>query len=102
MWKRLPLRVRLFLPTLGLIVATLPFGIFALQIVSPDQFENESEDAATLVRTVTKGLNTALAVAANPERTLEAFSEGIGTGDAIRYRAADASVSKPKIRLNTE
>jgi hypothetical protein len=50
MWKRLPLRFRLFLPTLALIAASLLFGIFALQIFSPDQFENESEDAAALLR----------------------------------------------------
>jgi signal transduction histidine kinase len=102
MWKRLPLRFRLFLPTIGLIAASLLFGIFSLQIFSPDQFENESEDAAALVRTVTKGLNTALAVAANPEPTLDAFADGIGKGDTIQYRKADASVSKPKIRLNAD
>jgi two-component system, NarL family, sensor histidine kinase UhpB len=102
MWKRLPLRFRLFLPTIGLLAATLLFGIFALEIFSPDQFENESEDAAGLVRTVTKGLNEALAVAENPEPTLEAFAAGIGSGDAIRYRKADVSVSRPKIRLNAD
>jgi two-component system, NarL family, sensor histidine kinase UhpB len=102
MWKRLPLRFRLFLPTIGLTAASLLFGIFALEIFSPDQFENESEDAAALVRTVTKGLNTALAAARYPELTLDAFADGIGTGDAIRYRKADVSESKPKIRLNTD
>ena len=102
MWKRLPLRFRLFLPTIGLIAASLLFGIFALQIFSPGQFESESDDAAALVRTVTKGLNAALEVAANPEPTLDGFADGIGTGDAIRYRKADASVSEPRIRLNTD
>ena len=102
MWNRLPLRFRLFLPTIALIAATLLFGIFALRIFSPNQFENESEDAAALVRTVTKGLNTALAAARDPELTLDAFAEGIGTGDAIRYRKADASESKPTIRLDTD
>src|ERR1700722_15171810 len=102
MWKRLPLRFRLFLPTIALIAATLLFGIFALQIFSPDQFEKESEDAAALVRTVTNGLNAALAVTVNPQQALDAFAGGIGTGDAIRYRKADASPSKPKIRLTTD
>ena len=102
MWKRLPLRFRLFLPTIALIAATLLFGIFALQIFSPDQFEKESEDAAALVRTVTNGLNAALAVTANPQQALDAFAEGIGTGDAIRYRKPDASPEKPKIRLTTD
>ena len=102
MWKRLPLRFRLFLPTIALIAATLLFGIFALQIFSPNQFENESEDAAALVRTVTNGLNAALAVTANPQQALDAFADGIGTGDAIRYRKPDASPEKPKIRLTTD
>jgi signal transduction histidine kinase len=102
MWKRLPLRFRLFLPTIALIAATLLFGIFALQIFSPDQFENESEDAAALVRTVTNGLNAALAVTVNPQQALDAFADGIGTGDAIRYRKADAPSGKPKIRLTTD
>jgi signal transduction histidine kinase len=102
MWKRLPLRVRLFLPTIGLIAASGLFGIFALQIFSPDQFENESEDAATLVTTVTKGLNAALAATPTPQQTLDAFAEGIGTGDTIQYRKPDASTSKPKIRLTTD
>jgi two-component system, NarL family, sensor histidine kinase UhpB len=102
MWKRLPLRFRLFLPTVALIVASLLFGIFALEIFSPDQFENESEDAAALVKTVTKGLNAALAATANPETTLEAFAQGIGTGDTIQYRKAEDSQANPRVRLNTE
>ena len=102
MWKRLPLRFRLFLPTIALIAATLLFGIFALQIFSPDQFENESEDAAALVRTVTNGLNAALAVTVNPQQALDAFADGIGAGDAIRYRKAEALSGKPKIRLTTD
>jgi two-component system, NarL family, sensor histidine kinase UhpB len=101
MWKRLPLRFRLFLPTIALIVASLLFGIFSLQLFSPDQFENESADAAALVSTVTNGLNAALAVTANPEQTLDAFAEGIGTGDAIRYRKAEVSANPPRIRLTT-
>ena len=77
MWKRLPLRFRLFLPTIGLIAASLLFGIFALEIFSPDQFENESEDAAALVQTVTKGLNAALAVSQNPEPTLNGLPKAL-------------------------
>jgi two-component system sensor histidine kinase UhpB len=102
MWKRLPLRFRLFLPTVALIAASLLFGIFALEIFSPDQFENESEDAAALVKTVTRGLNAALAVTANPEQTLGAFAQGIGTGDTIQYRKAEDALANPRVRLNTD
>jgi two-component system sensor histidine kinase UhpB len=54
------------------------------------------------VRTVTNGLNAALAVTVNPQQALDAFADGIGSGDAIRYRRADASPAKPKIRLTTD
>jgi two-component system, NarL family, sensor histidine kinase UhpB len=101
MWKRLPLRFRLFLPTIALIAASLLFGLLALQLFSPDQFEDESADAAALVTTVTNGLNAALAAATDPEQTLDAFASGIGAGDAIQYRKAQASVNPPKIRLST-
>jgi two-component system sensor histidine kinase UhpB len=101
MWKRLPLRFRLFLPTLALIAASLLFGIFALQIFSPEQFENENEEGAAVARAVTNGLNAALAAAADPEQVLGAFAEGIGTGDAIQFRKADAAMTNPRIRLTT-
>jgi two-component system, NarL family, sensor histidine kinase UhpB len=102
MWKKLPLRFRLFLPTAALIAASLLFGIFALQIFSPEQFENENEEGAALVTAVTKGLNAALVATANPEQVLGAFAEGIGTGDAIQFRKAEASMNGPRIRLTTE
>jgi len=90
MWKRLPLRFRLFLPTIALIAATLLFGIFALQIFSPDQFENESEDAAALVRTVTNGLNAALAVTVNPQQALDAFVDfDLHFVDGVFFREDD-------------
>jgi two-component system, NarL family, sensor histidine kinase UhpB len=107
MWKRLPLRVRLFLPTTALIAASLLFGIFALQIFSPEQFENENEEGKALAQTITNALNAALAVTANPQQALDAFARGIetgdaegkGTGDSIHFRKAEASNKPPTIRL---
>lgn len=93
MWKRLPLRFRLFLPTIALIAASGLFGIFALEMVSPEQFENENEEGASLARSVTKALNAALAATENPERVLAAFAEGIGTAGEIRFRKAEGSVN---------
>ena len=108
MWRRLPLRVRLFLPTTALIAASLLFGLFALQIFSPEQFENENEEGKILAQTITNGLNAALAVTANPQQALDAFAgsigtrdtEGIGTGDTIHFRKVEASTDIPTIRLN--
>jgi two-component system, NarL family, sensor histidine kinase UhpB len=102
MWQRLPLRFRLFLPTIALIATSLLFGIFALQMFSPEQFENENEEGAALVRAVTEGLNAALAVTANPEQVLDAFTQGIETGHAIQFHKAETSTNKPQIRLTTD
>jgi two-component system sensor histidine kinase UhpB len=102
MWQRLPLRFRLFLPTIALIAASLLFGVFALQMFSPEQFENENEESAALARAVTRGLNAALAVTANPEPVLDAFAQGIETGQAIQFRKTEAAMSKPQIQLNTD
>ena len=102
MWKRLPLRARLFLPTVALIAASLLFGIFALQMFSPEQFENENQQDMAQASAVTKALNAALAVTANPEATLDAFAESIESGDAIRFRKASASADSPRIRLTTD
>jgi two-component system sensor histidine kinase UhpB len=102
MWKRLPLRARLFLPTVALIAASLLFGIFALQMFSPEQFENENQQDMAQASAVTKALNAALAVTANPQATLDAFAESIESGDAIRFRKAAASADSPRIRLTTD
>jgi two-component system sensor histidine kinase UhpB len=102
MWKRLPLRVRLFLPTTALIAASLLFGIFALQVFSPEQFENENEEGIALAKAITRGLNASLAVTANPRQALDAFAEGVGTTDAIQFRKAEVSTDVPKIRLTAD
>src|ERR1700719_4697343 len=102
MWKMLPLRVRLFLPTTALIAASLLFGIFALQMFSPEQFENENEEGIALAKAITRGLNASLAVTANPRQTLDAFAEGVGTTDAIQFRKAEVSTDVPKIRLTAD
>jgi two-component system, NarL family, sensor histidine kinase UhpB len=102
MWQRLPLRFRLFLPTIALIVASLLFSVFALQMFSPEQFENENEEGAALARAVTRGLNAALVVSANPEQALDAFAQGIETGHAIQFHKAEAAMSKPQIQLTTD
>jgi two-component system sensor histidine kinase UhpB len=102
MWKMLPLRVRLFLPTTALIAASLLFGIFALQVFSPEQFENENEEGIALAKAITRGLNASLAVTANPRQALDAFAEGVGTTDAIQFRKAEVSTDVPKIRLTAD
>ena len=87
---------------MALIAASLLFGIFALQMFSPEQFENENQQDMAQASAVTKALNAALAVTANPQATLDAFAESIESGDAIRFRKAAASADSPRIRLTTD
>jgi two-component system sensor histidine kinase UhpB len=68
-----------------MIVGALLLGLLALQIFSPDQFENENAQQADATRAVAEALNAALATAQNPEQTLAAFAGALGSSRAIRY-----------------
>ena len=68
-----------------MIVGALLLGLLALQIFSPDQFENENAQQADATRAVAEALNAALAAAQNPEQTLAAFAGGLGRSQAISY-----------------
>jgi two-component system, NarL family, sensor histidine kinase UhpB len=85
MWTRLSLRERLLLPMAAMIVGALLLGGLALQIVSPDQFENENAQAARSAQLVAAALNAALAAAGNPREALDAFAGGLGTSEAIEF-----------------
>ena len=86
MWNRLSLRARLSLPMVAMILAALVLGGFALQIVSPEQFEYENAQGARSTADMSKALNAALAASANPQAILEAFRRGLGSSGAIEFR----------------
>lgn len=85
MWKKLSLRERLLLPMAAMAVGALLLGSLALQIVSPDQFEYENEQGNRASRNVAAALNASLAVAGNPQQTLDAFAGRLGTADTIEF-----------------
>jgi len=97
MWKNLPLRARLSLPMIAMVLAALALGGVALQIVSPDQFEYENAQASRSTKAVAGALTAALAVSTNPQATLEAFARGFGKSESIEFRLPEAD--KPRIRL---
>ncbi|WP_407158399.1 ATP-binding protein [Bradyrhizobium sp. STM 3557] len=96
-WSNLSLRKRLLLPIAAMVLGALVSGVLALQIFSPDQFEHESELEAGSARVVAAALNAALAVASNPEQTLDAFAASLGTSESIKFVSPGAAADPPRI-----
>jgi two-component system sensor histidine kinase UhpB len=88
MWDRLPLRTRLFLPLGAMLVAALVLGSISLHIFATSQLIEENEPAAGSTRQIADALNSALRSSADPQRTLEAFGQALGTSGAIQFRRA--------------
>ena len=85
LWNRLSLRARLLLPMAAMVVGALLLGGLALQIVSPEQFENENAQGARSARLVADALNATLAAAGNPQQALDAFAGGLGNSEGIAF-----------------
>ena len=102
MWESLSLRTRLLLP-LGLMFGlALLLGAVSLQIFAPAQLLEEAEPAARAARSVAAALNGALQTSANPQATLDAFVQSLGSSEAIRFRRADEETSvHPPIEVRT-
>jgi two-component system, NarL family, sensor histidine kinase UhpB len=86
MWEKLSLRTRLLLPLGLMFVAALLAGGVSLQIFASAQLMEETEPAARSARAVAAALNGALRTSTNPQATLEAFVQSLGTSEAIRFR----------------
>jgi two-component system sensor histidine kinase UhpB len=85
MWERLSLRTRLLLPLGLMFVAALLLGGISLQIFAASHVVAESQPAARSARAVAAALNGALQTSDNPQATLDAFAQSLGTSEAIRY-----------------
>ena len=90
MWKKLSLRSRLFLPLGMMFVAALVLGAVSLQLFAPDQLVDENEPATRSAKAVADALNSALLTSTNPQQTLDAFVQSLGTSEAIQFRRAGA------------
>src|ERR1700743_1943090 len=98
MWTRLSLRERLLLPMAAMIVGALLLGGLALQIVSPEQFEYENAQGARSAQLVAQALNAALTTVGNPQQTLDAFAEGLGTAEAIEFTRSGIKSDRTTVR----
>jgi two-component system, NarL family, sensor histidine kinase UhpB len=97
MWARLSLRTRLLLPLGLMFVVALLAGGVSLQILATAQLMEEAEPATRSASAVAAGLNGALRASSNPQATLDAFAQSLGTSDAIRFRrlGTDSDVHTP-------
>ena len=83
-------------------VAALLVGAISLQLFAPVQLSDESAPVARSARVVADALNSALRTSANPQATLDAFAEAIGTSEAIRFQPAGASQPlQPPVEVRT-
>src|SRR3954468_16783681 len=92
MWKNLSLRMRLVLPLGTMFVAALLLGAISLQLFAPIQLMEESEPASRSAKAVAEALNSALLVSTNPQQTLDAFVQSLGSSEAIRFRRTGAEM----------
>ncbi|MDI1263120.1 MAG: histidine kinase [bacterium] len=88
MWEKLSLRTRLLLPLGLMFLATLVAGVISLQVFAEGQLREENEPTLRAVGAVALALNDALQTSPDPQATLHAFVQGLGTSHAIRFRPA--------------
>ena len=86
--------MRLIVPLGAMFVAALLLGGISLQLFSPGQLVEENEPATRSARVVAEALNSALLVSDNPQQTLDAFVQSLGTSEVIRFRRA--GVAEPE------
>jgi two-component system, NarL family, sensor histidine kinase UhpB len=88
--------MRLVLPLGTMFVAALLLGAISLQLFAPVQLMEENEPASRSARAVAEALNSALLISTNPQQTLDAFVQSLGTSEAIRFRSgAEMTVHSP-------
>jgi two-component system, NarL family, sensor histidine kinase UhpB len=93
MWKNLSLRMRLVLPLGTMFVAALLLGAVSLQLFAPVQLMEENEPASRSAKAVAEALNSALLMSTNPQQTLDAFVQSLGTSETIRFRRTGAEIT---------
>lgn len=90
--------MRLFVPLGTMFLATLVVGGIALQIFATKQLADEAEPAVRSASAVADALNSALKSSAKPAEILDAFVQGLGKSEAIRFRPSGTSPAPPEIR----
>ncbi|WP_456636808.1 histidine kinase [Bradyrhizobium sp. USDA 10063] len=83
-------------------VAALLVGAISLQLFAPAQLSDEGAAASRSAMVVADALNSALRTSANPQATLDAFAQALGTSEAVRFQPAGASQPlQPPVEVRT-
>ena len=94
-WQELSLRARLFLPLGAMFVVALILGAVLLRSFGSEHLIEENKPSARSAEQIAGALNTALRSSANPEQTLDAFGQSLGTGGVLQFRPAGAAPPAP-------
>jgi two-component system sensor histidine kinase UhpB len=102
MWERLSLRKRLMLPLGAMFLAALLVGAISLHFFATTQLIEENEPPTRATRMIAEALNSALGSSNNPEQTLNAFGQSLGTSEAIQFRRTGTDLSlDPPVDVRT-
>ena len=93
MWNRLSLRKRLMLPLGAMFLAALLVGAISLYLFTTTQLIEENEPWTRTTRLIAEALNSALRSSNNPEQTLDAFGQVLGTSEAVQFRRTGTELS---------
>ncbi len=89
------LRARLFLPLGVMFVVALVLGAVLLRSFGSEQLIEENKPAAHSAQQIAGALNAALLTSADPQQTLDAFVQALGTGGVLQFRPAGAVLPAP-------
>jgi two-component system sensor histidine kinase UhpB len=87
--------VRLFLPLGAMFVVALILGAVLLRNFGSEHLIEENKPSARSAEQIAGALNTALRSSANPEQTLDAFGQSLGTAGVLQFRPAGAAPLAP-------
>jgi two-component system, NarL family, sensor histidine kinase UhpB len=100
-WQDLSLRARLFLPLGAMFVVALILGAILLRNFGSEHLIEENKPSARSAEQIAGALNTMLRSSANPEQTLDAFGQSLGTAGVLQYRPAGAAPPAPSVQPST-
>jgi two-component system sensor histidine kinase UhpB len=94
-WQALSFRTRLFLPLGAMFVLALVLGAVLLREFAAGQLIEENEPAMRSAGQLAQALNATLRTAADPQQTLGAFGQSLGTSGVLKFRAVGAAFPSP-------
>jgi two-component system sensor histidine kinase UhpB len=97
-WQELSFRARLFLPLGAMFVVALVLGAVLLREFATEQFIEENEPAMRSAGQLAQALNATLGTTADPDQTLGAFGQSLGTNGVLQFRPVDATPPSPAPR----